>query len=169
MHPDRPLEPGLPVHLHTICFPREPSNAHHDPSHQYRLSGYTIVPLEFKGRLSNQRSAAGEVVEFAIRNEIQNAPLKRAILRINTSHLPYAIAWTSFAEQLTRRLLMVKGAYWPTSDADQTVTNWEEAETPLAPRIPHARIMYRYPGETNTQPPIHDTHSPTCPPLEPRR
>ncbi|KAI0349262.1 hypothetical protein OH77DRAFT_1432236 [Trametes cingulata] len=114
--PACPLQPGLPVSLYLISFPLETAaslapttltqpepGVNHPPQ-------LIVTPLSVQGRLSEQGTLTGTVVEFTINNELATAPIRKAIVRVDTAYFPNAVAWVSFAEQLTRRLLEVESA-----------------------------------------------------------
>lgn len=74
--PAVPLEVGRYIHLHLLCankpnarFPQDSGEA-------------TALPMPIAGRLESERANLGEEMEFVLRNEIAEARVKTAIVRI---------------------------------------------------------------------------------------
>lgn len=74
--PQAPLRVGDQVHLHLLCLPRQEQSE--NPEERRRPAA---VPLEIWGKISGERERDELEVEFVIRNDNEDAQVRRVFLR----------------------------------------------------------------------------------------
>ncbi|KAL1950644.1 hypothetical protein VTO73DRAFT_5768 [Trametes versicolor] len=94
--PPAPLQVGQYVHLHLLCSTTPDGGA---PQNMDRA---VAVPLPVAGRLEGERMQWGGEMEFVLKNEIAEAGVRRAFIRIR--HVPDVSARAGLAGALEKKL-----------------------------------------------------------------
>ncbi|OJT15755.1 hypothetical protein TRAPUB_4303 [Trametes pubescens] len=111
--PAAPLEVGQYVHLHLLCANGLNARLPHD------LGQVVALPVPVAGRLEGERMRHEEEVEFILKNEIAEARVRNAIIRIR--HVPNISARTGLSEALSaklERLAVGQGGQGPRAPED---------------------------------------------------